>query len=538
MKFERIENIIFANKNDVIYLMYDPWDDYGYCTTFTAYYHNEDIEDIGVVKIGCKALASRGIRGSSVNNFTSYSIKNLIPLGIQFNSLNELGENFFSLGQDLSYYKNVNALFPDENTDYYNNLNDLAYNFKLFNELYENGEPCVVNSLLRNLHISVVEQYHRVSKGYSELTDYSFSFKYLNEEKINIDVVRKSLPPSNIHVLIGRNGVGKTWLLRNMIINLLDNSSIFVELEQSKKYKISKDFYIDCKKNSFAGIIGLSFSVFDDALSIDIKNEKELPREKVEDFRKKYKYIGLIDKQENGEIRIKSVEDLWKEFLNSLKNIKKNKNKIDTYLETCENLNTDPMFSDNKFIEVLRRYFSKDKFSKSSSNASKKDKLVKRYFEKLSSGHMIIILSLTLLSDSIFEKTIVLIDEPETHLHPPLLSTYIRTLSYLLIKKNAVGIIATHSPIVLQEVPKKCVTKIERNDKHMQFTEVKTETFATSVDTLTREVFGLEVIKTGFYQLIEQELGRNFEESYSNFDENVGFLGQILMQSLLNKKKR
>ena len=148
---------------------------------------------------------------------------------------------------------------------------------------------------------------------------------------------------------------------------------------------------------------------------------------------------------------------------------------------------------------------------------------------------MIIILSSTLLAESIHEKTIVLIDEPETHLHPPLLSTYIRTLSYLLVKKNAVALIATHSPIVLQEVPKDCVNKVDRTKKDMYFSRIKIESFATSTDSLTREVFGLELIKTGFYQLIERELESDFEKTFKKFDNNVGYLGQVLIQSLVNK---
>lgn len=48
----------------------------------------------------------------------------------------------------------------------------------------------------------------------------------------------------------------------------------------------------------------------------------------------------------------------------------------------------------------------------------------------------------------------MLIDEPEGHLHPPLLSAFVRALSELLVNRNGVAIIATHSPVVLQEVPR------------------------------------------------------------------------------------
>lgn len=45
-------------------------------------------------------------------------------------------------------------------------------------------------------------------------------------------------------------------------------------------------------------------------------------------------------------------------------------------------------------------------------------------------------------------------DEPEEHLHPPLVAAFIRALSNLLTYRNGVGIVATHSPVIVQEVPK------------------------------------------------------------------------------------
>ncbi len=201
------------------------------------------------------------------------------------------------------------------------------------------------------------------------------------------------------------------------------------------------------------------------------------------------------------------------------------------------------MFRDNQFIKILEKYFNEKEiilFDNKRGNEYSSivdNTLVKKFFRRLSSGHMIIILSLTALVDSVHEKTIVLIDEPETHLHPPLLSNYIRTLSFLLLKKNAIAIIATHSPIVIQEVPKSCVNRITRDGDDIHFEDVILETFATNTDSLTREIFGLEVIKTGFYQLLQKELESNFDETFQKFEGKVGSLGQILIQSLLSQKR-
>lgn len=518
------------------------WDDYSYCTTFTAYYKENDLKDVvelGTVKIGCRELTSKVNRVLSVNGYSSFPIKKLIPTEI----FDKLPDDFFSLGQHIEYYKKINEVFGDKSIEYYDGLNDLAYDYERFKSLYDEAESCLRSSLMRNLYVSIVEQFNRITRGQAELTKYSFMFRY-NEEQIGLNVNPNSLPPTNIHILIGRNGVGKTWLLHNIVCKLLDNCGVNItELEKSSKYTISDSFSIECPQNSFAGIIGLSFSVFDDALSIDIKDKDQ---RLIDEFRKKYKYIGSISKsQRDGKRKIKSVDDLSNEFMGALREISRSRNKRETYLETCRNLNTDPMFHENGFITLLESYFENNRRNNThlaedyerTTDVKKFNEKVKKYFERLSSGHMIIILSLTLLSESIYEKTIVLIDEPETHLHPPLLSTYIRTLSFLLLKKNAVAIIATHSPIVLQEVPKDCVNRIERIGLNMRFDKITLESFATSTDSLTREVFGLEVVKTGFYQLIEKELESTFDESFEKFDQKVGFLGQVLMQSLINKKE-
>ena len=225
-------------------------------------------------------------------------------------------------------------------------------------------------------------------------------------------------------------------------------------------------------------------------------------------------------------VTIKSIDMLADEFLEILIKISSDHYKKGLYLEMCKYLELDTMFNDNGFIKILEDYFNDN---------NQKEQVVK-FFKLLSSGHMIIVLSLTALCDSIFEKTIVFIDEPETHLHPPLLSTYIRTLSFLLRKRNAVAIIATHSPIILQEVPKNCVTKVGRIKGDMSFVRPQIETFASGTDQLTREIFGYELIKTGFYKLLEDNLKNTFEETITEFNEQVGFLGQIMIQGLLNNK--
>jgi len=115
----------------------------------------------------------------------------------------------------------------------------------------------------------------------------------------------------------------------------------------------------------------------------------------------------------------------------------------------------------------------------------------------------IVLLTITRLVEEVEERTLVLLDEPEAHLHPPLLSAFIRSLSNLLIDRNGVAIIATHPPVVLQEVPKSCVWNIRRSESEIKVERLEIESFGENVGILTREVFGLEVTQSGFHKLLK-----------------------------------
>ncbi|MFP6734883.1 MAG: AAA family ATPase [Rhodospirillales bacterium] len=139
------------------------------------------------------------------------------------------------------------------------------------------------------------------------------------------------------------------------------------------------------------------------------------------------------------------------------------------------------------------------------------------------------------LVENVDEKTLVLIDEPEAHLHPPLLAAFVRALSDLLINRNGVAIIATHSPVVLQEVPSSCVRKIVRHGIAAQASRPEIETFAENVGVLTREIFGLEVTQSGFHKMLADAVGDEpqIRRVLRKFDNEVGAEGRALINSMI-----
>lgn len=142
--------------------------------------------------------------------------------------------------------------------------------------------------------------------------------------------------------------------------------------------------------------------------------------------------------------------------------------------------------------------------------------------------------------ERITERTLVVLDEPENHLHPPLLSAFIRAISQLLIDQNGVAIIATHSPVILQEVPRSCVWKINRSGTEVAVSRLQIESFGATIGALTHEVFGLEVNKSGFHKMLidEVESGKGFQEVVSKFNEELGDEALALLRALICERRQ
>ena len=196
-----------------------------------------------------------------------------------------------------------------------------------------------------------------------------------------------------------------------------------------------------------------------------------------------------------------------------------------------EALGSDPEFSSYE-LPHLAELASNDELNEASEIAA-------NIFEECSSGHKIVLLVMTRVVDLVSERTLVLLDEPEAYLHPPLLSAFIRALSELLRRRNAVALVATHSPVVLQEVRRDCVYVLRRLGQDLKIERPKIETFAENVGELTREVFGLDVTESGYHALIREASNHySFEKVIEYFGGRLGSEGRAIAFSLSIKVQR
>jgi len=97
--------------------------------------------------------------------------------------------------------------------------------------------------------------------------------------ELEFSVRPESRPPSNVHVVIGRNGVGKSFLLNNM-------TNVLVRGEDPESGSVQFDAPADeTQARRFANVVSVAFSAFDEF--------EPLRRQSHDQDRLKYSYIGL-----------------------------------------------------------------------------------------------------------------------------------------------------------------------------------------------------------------------------------------------------
>jgi len=474
-------------------LIEDDWDDwFAHSTMYTLLYFDESLvrHRLGKVKIGQFGMRRTQRRPAIPDDFT------------------ELSDAFFSLGQDDEYYDDLNKLGEDVREYILESLNDVAADDAIWQKAKD--EPIMESSLLRSVRRKWVKgQFRKIAQGGARLTPFDFTYhfpkrakKRVSEVRLEFNVKPESFPPTNIHVLIGRNGVGKTRTLNLMSKAFAGKPAL---ARQSGHFTTAEGN--GARVNSpFSNLVSVCFSAFDSFLlnPDDMDEESDV----------EYSYIGLRREEKGPRFQSpKSPAMLATEFVTSAIEcgIGAKAKRWERALTTLE---TDRIFRAAKITSFIGKLFDN----------KERQKEAKDVFKKLSSGHQIVLLTITRLVQTVEEKTLVLLDEPEGHLHPPLLAAFIRSLSDLLYDRNGVAIIATHSPVVIQEVPSDCVWKLQRSGPIAKAERPDLETFGENVGILTREVFGYEVTYSGFHRMLLEvaEKADSFDAAVKRFNGELG----------------
>lgn len=109
-----------------------------------------------------------------------------------------------------------------------------------------------------------------------------------------------------------------------------------------------------------------------------------------------------------------------------------------------------------------------------------------------SSGEMILYFRFFKILHEIKENSVILIDEPETHLHPKWIQKFIKLLKDMFSQYQCHFIIATHSPIITSDVPNECIIGLKMLNRSVGVFPIKENTLGTNSREILHEVFGLK----------------------------------------------
>src|SRR5574344_543954 len=407
------------------------WNDYSYKTRFVLYYYEstDKTSIIGDVKI---------LKGENGNTFDVIDKK-----------FKTIASDCCSIGYDKEYYINLHQLFGDKIWSILLALNDVAC-YPLLRSRFENND--IYNtSLLRYEGKDMLEDglYYASGRNLSDSFRFSYKFEpeYTDEQfdiSFNFSPERKN-EYLKIYGIIGENGVGKTTLLRKLPVDLCRR--------KSNKF--------NGKLPLFSKIIAVSFSPF------DIFNElKPLPW-----FN--YVYCGLMSNNN----KIMSIEELC----NKLK-------------KQFEQINKHSLGNDWK--EVMSELFNNDEIlavstvDEDNMKVNLNDNITTEFLKSLSSGQRYMLLTMTSIIANISPHSLLLIDEPEQHMHPNGVTAIMRSLFSLARQFNSYIIIATHSPLVIRELVSDRVYIMRREHDLLDISKIPIESFGEDVSVLTDRIFG------------------------------------------------
>jgi len=488
-----------AKRSNSILLRRTAWDDYGFGTSFEVYALDEKDQ---MVFLGTTKIAKRGMVSKGLFEPTVYTV---LP-----SEFRRLSTDFFSVGQTPEFYEAVIKRYGAEGGPaLLRELQDLALRPEDIDDSL--NEEAVRISLFRTVSVGAVRgQFRRIALGGKTTEGFSFGYHIVSPSGHHSDNIRMVVRPegrlsTNVHVVIGPNGSGKTTMLRNI-------RKAVVHRDHDRPGELGVDL---SELSVFTGLVNVSFSAFDAEFATDL-DEKQQP------------YLRFTD------IGLNPPEVLSRSASGELESrVPTQQERFATLVKGCLEARRDLL------VESMKEICKSDLVLESL-GIDQVDRMAEMDFESLSSGHKIVLLTLMSLILYCEEKTLVLMDEPESHLHPPLLSSFTRVVASLMGERNGIAIIATHSPVILQEVPTGCAWRFWRSGDVGKVDPVTVPTFGENLGVLTREIFGLEIERSGFHKVLLEvaEKTGDFETALSLLGNDIGIEAKSILRSMVRRSRQ
>jgi predicted ATP-dependent endonuclease of OLD family len=156
----------------------------------------------------------------------------------------------------------------------------------------------------------------------------------------------------------------------------------------------------------------------------------------------------------------------------------------------------------------------------------------------LSSGQAILCHFATALLAWIQPNTLILFDEPETHLHPNAVASLFLVLAEVLRCYDSYAVVATHSPVVIQEIPSERVIVFRREGDLTTAEPLALESFGESISELTRHVFETIEVESLYRRVLRKLADReNPEQVMARFPQGLSLSAQAYLLAQYDKQR-
>lgn len=473
----------------VFVLTTDNWDDYNHKVQFhLAYIDKEGAESrLGTLKILCRTQSD----SKTIDVLRTTVLPKAFP---------DLGEDFISLGQEDDYYVGLHKTFGKDAEEILTALRDIAWQPALAIPF----EPATAfrNALMRENGAHRARRFGRawaLGQPVQENLAFTYSGEIEGAEQpveVQFAFNGKDKLPGRIVGIIGRNAVGKTRFLAELGEDLAQVSRTSAERIAQREQRFP------CGRPLFTRVLAISYSAFDRF------------KRPVSHASSSYVYCGI--RNEKGNLSRASLVEAYRKNQERIRNLGR-QHEWAQYMQTIlgdqsKGLATslqDEIASPNSEEEAL---------------------------SLLSSGQAILCHFATALLAWIQPDTLILFDEPETHLHPNAVASLFLVLAEVLGEYDSYAVVATHSPVVIQEIPAERVIVFRREGNLTTAEALPLESFGESISELTRHVFETIEVESLYRQTLRKLAGKEaHEQVMKRFPQGLSLSAQAYLLAQYEK---
>lgn len=537
---------------DVIELLHNNWDDFGYKTTFGVTCRmNEEIVELPGIKL---LVEDASTTRSALDQLRNDGWDGVFPIP---------DASYISVPIEISFYEQIEgALGVEAAIDVANSLRDASYLVHIANNEEANrlvDSEGFRDSLQRERASTqaFLDGWRIFERQAIAVLDLGFRFENVegNTSILELKFQPRTRLPHDVNVLIGPNGYGKSQLLHQIVKDWISPSE-----------GADRGFV---EKPNLSQLVVVSYSPFE-RFPVDLAGHQLQDKEA-------YRYFGLrgraatSDSKKRGRItlshshpkrnaahsliqcladdqRLRSVRD-WSHKVETMERVLKTAINFDfAAVEVMQNVREATFYREVNQIEPLsitiEESGNRHRFIPIRSDRIDElddERLLRSVMSdagviffrdgqpiELSSGQRLFAYIVINILGAMRRNSLVLVDEPELFLHPTLEIQFIDMLKQILSRFNSKALLATHSVVTVREVPSDCVHVFDRTEDDILLKQPPFQTFGGDFQRISSYVFGDKSVSKPFESWIASQL-----DEFGGANELIAELGDELNEEMI-----